>query len=104
MNLENLSVISSLSVVTDTNVFLISKSSVAGLKSIEGQLHKFCESQSGPCHHNVAVDSVVGSVPREIRSAGFDEDGTCLHVASAVASWMKAIRLPTKVFQRVDAP
>ena len=104
MNLENLSVISSLGVVTDTNVFLISKSSVAGLKSIEGQLHKFCESQSVPCHHNVAVDSVFGSVPRDIRSVAFDDDGTCLHVASTVASWMKATRLPTKVFQRVDAP
>ena len=104
MNLENLSVISSLGVVTDTNVFLNYKFSVAGLKSIEGQLHTFCESQSGPCYHNVAVDSFVGSVPREFRSAGFDDDGTCLHVASTVAFWMKATRLPTKVFQRVDAP
>ena len=104
MNLENLSVISSLGVVTDTNVFYFSKSSVAGLKSVEGQLYKFCESQSCPCHHNLAVDSVVGSVTREIRSAGFDDYGTCLHVTSTVASWMKATRLPTKVFQRVDAP
>jgi hypothetical protein len=104
VRLENLSVMSSLEAVTDTKVFLISKSSVAGLKSVEGQLDEVCNSQSGPCHHKVSVDSVVGSVPREIKSAGFDADGTCLHVAAAVASWMSATRLPTKVFQRVDVP
>ena len=55
-------------------------------------------SHGGPFHHSVDVESDVGSVPLDIRSAGLDEDGTCLHVAAAVSSCMSATLFPTKVF------
>ena len=65
--------------------FLISKLSVGELISVIGQLDDFCESHCGPFHHSVDVDN-VGSIPLDMRSAGLDCDGTCLHVAAAVSS------------------
>jgi hypothetical protein len=50
----------------------------------------------------VNVDNVVGSTPVEIRSAGLDWVGTCLKVAEAVSSCMKATLLPTYVFHLFD--
>ena len=85
-SLENLAVRSSLVVVIATSVFFISKSSVTGLKLSEGHVVDSCSNQSGPCHHRVDVDNVIGSAPLEMRSAGFDEEGTCLQVAVEVAS------------------
>ena len=54
--------------------------------SVIVQLDGSCESHSGPFHHSVDVDSVVGSIPLDIRSAEMDCVGTCLHVAAAVSS------------------
>ena len=85
-NLENILVKSSTGVMTVTSDFFISSPCVVGLKSLEGQVDESWSSQSGPCCHNAAVANVVGSVPLEMRSAGLDEDGTCLHVALEVAS------------------
>ena len=55
---------------------------------------------SGPFHHNVEFANIVGSAPREMRSAGLCCVETCCHVAEEVFSCMKATLLPTKVFHR----
>ena len=52
--------------------FLISKLSVGELISVVGQLDGSCESHYGPFHHIVDVDSVMGSIPLDMRSAGLD--------------------------------
>ena len=77
---------SSLVVVIATSVFFISKSSVTELKLSEGPVVDSCSNQSSPCHHRVDVDNDIGSAPLGMRSAGFDNDGTCLQVALDVAS------------------
>ena len=66
--------------------FLVSSVSVGILNSAVGQQNGSCDSHDGPFHHSVDVVSVVGSIPLEIRSAGLDCDGTCLHVAVDVSS------------------
>jgi hypothetical protein len=85
-NLENLSVRSSGGCSSASCAFLISRFSVGALTSVAGQLDGSCESYCGPFHHNVQIESVVGSVPLEIKSAGLDCVGTCFHVAVAVSS------------------
>ena len=52
--------------------FLISKYSIGELVSVVGQLDVSCESHCGPFHHSVDVDSVVGSIPLDMRSAELD--------------------------------
>jgi len=42
--------------------------------------------QLGPFHHRVEVDRMVGSMPREMRSAGLSDYGTCRQVADDVSS------------------
>jgi len=102
VNFENLVVMSSTEVATATNDVLTSKSSVTGLKSRDGHVDESSVSHVGPCHHRLAVDNDAGSVPLEMRSAGLKTDGTCRQFALDVASWMKATRFPTNVFQRVE--
>jgi len=68
-NLENLCVVSSGVCRHAICTFLISRLSVGVLISIVGQLDGSCESHCGPFHHSVDVDSVVGSIPLEMRSA-----------------------------------
>ena len=53
---------------------------------------------------SVDVDSAVASMPRQMRSAGLELVGTCLHVAAAVFSCIRATLLPTKVFHFVEGP
>jgi len=55
-----------------TCTFLTSKFSVGVLTTVVGQLDGSCERHCGPFHHSVDVDSVVGSVPLDMRSAGLD--------------------------------
>jgi hypothetical protein len=98
--LENLAVMSLRGSAHITKVFFTFKFSVATLKFREGQLDASCNSQVGPCHHSMAVDSEAGSVSLDMRSAGLAEDVTCLHVASEVASWMRVTRILMNVFQR----
>jgi hypothetical protein len=45
---------------------------VGVLNSVADQLDGSCESHCGPFDHSVDVDSVVGSVPLDLRSAGLD--------------------------------
>jgi hypothetical protein len=84
--------------------FLISNLSVGELISVVGQLDGSCESHCGPFHHSVDVDNVVGWIPLDMRSAGLDCDDTCLHVAAAVSSCMRATLLPTNVFHLFGVP
>ena len=56
------------------------------LISIVGQLDGSCEGHCGPLHHSVDFDRVVSSILLEMREAGLDSDGTCLHEADAVSS------------------
>jgi len=102
LSLENLCVMSSGGCSRATCTFLISKFSVGVLNSVVGQLDGSCESHCGPFYHSVDVASVDGSIPLEMRSAGLDWDGTCLHVAEDVSSWMVATLLPTNVFHLMD--
>jgi len=46
--------------------------SVGVLKSVASQLDGFYDDLCGPLRHGVNVDSVVGSTPLEMRSAGLD--------------------------------
>ena len=66
--------------------FLISRLSVGIVISVTGQLDGSCESHCGPFHQSVDVDRVNGSITLEMRPAGMNWDGTCLHVATAVSS------------------
>ena len=52
--------------------FLISSLSVGVLISDVGQLDGSCESHCGPFYLSVNVDSVVGSLPLEMKSARLD--------------------------------
>ena len=81
-----------------TCTFLISKISVGVLNSVAGRLDGSCESHCGPLHHSVHIDSVISSTPLDMRSAGLDWVGTCIHVAEAVSSWIIASLLPTNIF------
>ena len=65
--------------------FLISKFSVGVSISVVGQVDGSCESHCGPFHHSVDADN-AGSIPLDMRSAGLDLDGICIHVAAAVSS------------------
>jgi len=103
-SLENLWEMSSGFCRNATCTFLNSNVSVGVLNSVVGQLHGSCNSHCGPFHHSVDVVSVEGSIPLEIRSAGLDCDGTCLHVAEDVSSWIVVTRLPTNVFHLLDGP
>jgi len=87
-----------------TCTFLISRFSVGMLNSVAGQLDGSCVSHCGPFHHSVDVDNVVGSTPLEIRSAGLDWVGTCLHVAEAVSSCVTVTLLPTNAFHLFGGP
>ena len=87
-----------------TCAFLISRFSVAVLTSVADQLNGPFLSHCGPFHHSVDVDKVAGSTPSDMRSAGLDLDGTCLHVAEAVSSWMMATLLPTDIFHLFGGP
>ena len=97
-NLANFCVISSEVCRHAMCTFLISRLSVGVLSSVIGQLDGSCESHCDPFHHTVGFGSVVGSFPLEMRSAGLDWDGTYLHEADDVSSWMKATLLPTTTF------
>ena len=94
----------SFSALIATFTFLISKLSVGGLKSITGQSVDAIVIHSGPFHHNVEFANIVGSAPRDMRSAGLCWVETCCHVEEEVFSCMKATLLPTKVFHRWDGP
>jgi len=72
LNLENLCVMSSGGCRHATCIFLISRLSVVVLISVVGQLDDSCESHCGPFHHSVDVDSIVSSIPLEMRLAGLD--------------------------------
>ena len=84
--MDNLWVMSSEGCRHARYAFLISKLPLGVLTSVLGQLHGCCVSHSAPFHHSVYVESVVGSNPHDMRSAGFDLFGTCLHIASADSS------------------
>jgi len=71
-NLENLCVMSSGGCRHAMYTFLISSLSVGVLISDVGQLDGSCESHCGPFYLSVNVDSVVGSLPLEMRSAGLN--------------------------------
>ena len=71
-NFENLCVISSEDCRHAMCTFKIPKLSVCVLISVVGQLDGSCESHCGPFHHSVNVDSVVGSLPLEMKSARLD--------------------------------
>ena len=71
-NLENLCVMTSVVCRHAMCTFLISRLSVGVLISVVGQLDGCCESHCAPFHHSVDVDSVVGSIPLDMRSAGLD--------------------------------
>ena len=68
------------------------------LTTVLGQSDGCCVSHCGPFHPSVDVDCAVASMPREMRSAGLELVGTCLHVAAAVFSCIRATLLPTKFF------
>ena len=72
LNLENFCVTSSGVCRHAICTFLTSKFPVGVLISIILQLDGSCESHCGPFHHSVDVESVVGSVPLDIRSAALD--------------------------------
>jgi len=72
VQLENLRVMSSGGCIQAICQFLISRLSVGVLISVVGQLDGSCESHCGPFHHSVDVDSIVGSIPLEMRSGGLD--------------------------------
>jgi len=51
------------------STYLISRLSVVVLISLLGQLDGSCENQCGRFQHRVVFDSVVGSLPLELRPA-----------------------------------
>ena len=80
---------------------LISNSSVESIR-ISGQADISLVIHSGPFHHSVRVERVVGSAPCEMRSAGLSAVGTYRQVTDEVYSWMKETRLATNVFHRLE--
>jgi len=68
------------------HALLSSTPSVGGLSSMSGQADVSLMIQLGPFHHRVEVDRMVGSMPREMRSAGLSDYGTCRQVADDVSS------------------
>ena len=82
--------------------FLISSSSVELTTSVSGQADNSFVIHSGPFHHSVGVERVVGSAPREMRSAGLCAVGTCRQMTDEVSSWMKETRLATNVFHLLE--
>jgi hypothetical protein len=80
-NLEYFWVMSSEDYISATCTFPISKLLLGMLNSVVGQLADSCDSHCGPFHHSVDVDKTEGSHPLDMRSAGLDLVGTCLHVA-----------------------
>ena len=84
-NLENRCVMSSGVGRHARCTLLNSRLSIGVMNSVIVQLDGSCESHCGPFHQSVDVDR-VGSISLDMRSAGLDWDGTCLHVATAVSS------------------
>ena len=99
--LKSLCVVTSRGCRNTICTFLISRLSVVVVASVVGQLDGSCDDLCGPFLHGVDVGSVEGSIPFEMRSAGLDWNGTCLHIAEEVSSWMMATLLPTDVFHFV---
>ena len=64
---------------------LISNSSVELTTSVSGQADISLVIHSGPFHHSVSVERVVGSAPREMRSAGLCAVGTCRQMTDDVS-------------------
>jgi hypothetical protein len=91
------------STLSVTSTFLISKLSVVGLKSVNGQSVGASLIHYGPFHHNVEFASVVVST-LETRSAGSCCVETFCHMAEEVFSCMRATLLRTKVFHLCDDP
>jgi len=58
---------------------------VGVLTSVVGQLDGSWVSHCGHFHHSEDVNNVESSITLEMRSAGLEWDGTCLHVAAAVS-------------------
>jgi hypothetical protein len=72
LSLENLCVMSSSAQMSATCTFLIYRLSVGVLKSVVGQRDGLCGNHCGPFHHSVDKESVAGSAPLDVRSAGLD--------------------------------
>ena len=76
---------SSASSVSAICTFLNSISSVELKTGMSGQADISLVIHSGPFHHSVRVERVVGSAPREMRSAGLCAVGTCRQMTDEVS-------------------